>query len=119
MSERFFVAQSIAAGRVELAGDDMSISQRRVDAMLERIPRYLPNVDLSNPVEIWRGMRPCTPDGLPMIGRTPQHKNVLIATGHGMLGVTQGPYTGKLVSELVAGWRGSMDLRLFNPARFS
>lgn len=107
------------AGTLELAGNDMRISQRRVDAMLQRIPDYLPDVELSAPIEIWRGMRPCTPDGLPMIGRCPDHPNVVVATGHGMLGITHGPYTGRLVSELVKGETPTMDIRLFDLARFS
>lgn len=106
------------AGTLELAGNDMRISQRRIDAMLARIPEYLPGIELSNPVEIWCGMRPCTPDGLPMIGRCPDHPNVIVATGHGMLGVTQGPCTGKLVTELVRGQNQSMNIDLFDPARF-
>lgn len=107
------------AGTLELAGNDMRISQRRVDAMMQAIPNYLPEVELSTPIEVWRGMRPCTPDGLPMIGRCPDHENVMVATGHGMLGVTQGPYTGKLVSELVCGASTSMNIDPFDPARFS
>ena len=107
------------AGTLELAGFDMRISERRVKAMQERIPQYLPSVDLSSPIEIWRGMRPCTPDGLPMIGTCPKHPNVVIATGHGMLGVTHGTFTGKLVAELVGGHTPSMNLEPFAPARFT
>lgn len=107
------------AGTLELAGPDLRISQRRVDTMLREIPKYLDGVDLSKPVEIWRGMRPCTPDGLPMIGRCPGHENVIVATGHGMLGVTHGPFTGKLVKELIRGERPSMDLAPLEPGRFS
>src|SRR5436190_1809278 len=51
----------------------------------------------------WSGLRPCTPDGLPIVGPHPRADRVLLATGHGMLGVTLGPLTGRLVAGLVAG----------------
>ena len=43
------------------------------------------------PLELWRGLRPCTPDGLPIIGRSPRHDNLVVAAGHCMLGLGLGP----------------------------
>ena len=63
----------------------------------------------------WRGLRPCTPDGLPVIGES---RGVVFATGHGMLGVTLGPLTGRLVASLVAGAAVHPALGRLSPGRF-
>lgn len=107
------------AGTLELAGPDMAITQRRVDAIRRQALQYFPELDTSDPIEIWRGMRPCSPDGLPIIGRTQSHPNLIIATGHGMLGVTQGPCTGKLVADIIAGGPTEIEIEPFTPNRFA
>jgi D-amino-acid dehydrogenase len=66
----------------------------------------------------WSGLRPCTPDGLPIIGPHPRADRVVLATGHGMLGVTLGPLTGRLVADLVAGSADHPALPRLSPARF-
>jgi D-amino-acid dehydrogenase len=66
----------------------------------------------------WSGLRPCTPDGLPIIGPHPRADRVVLATGHGMLGVTLGPLTGRLVAELIAGRADHPALPSLSPARF-
>jgi D-amino-acid dehydrogenase len=64
------------------------------------------------------GMRPLTPDGLPVIGRVPGLANVFLATGHAMLGITLAPVTGAAIAGLVAGQTSGFDLTPFDPARF-
>jgi len=64
------------------------------------------------------GFRPVSPDGLPYLGRAPRHPNVVVATGHAMMGFSLGPVSGQLVAELVAGERPSVDLTLLAPGRF-
>ena len=59
-----------------------------------------------------------TPDGLPVIGRAPRHGNVILATGHCMLGLSLAPGTGRLVAELAGGATPSLDLAPFAPSRF-
>jgi D-amino-acid dehydrogenase len=66
----------------------------------------------------WSGLRPCTPDGLPIIGPHPRAERVVLATGHGMLGVTLGPLTGRLVADLIAGRADHPALPRLSPARF-
>ncbi|RJP54915.1 MAG: FAD-binding oxidoreductase, partial [Anaerolineaceae bacterium] len=61
--------------------------------------------------ETWAGLRPVTPDGVPIIGFSPKHKNLILATGHAMLGLSLGPGTGQVVAELVGGQAPSVDLR--------
>jgi D-amino-acid dehydrogenase len=108
------------AGTLELAGLDFTINRRRVGAILRAAGRYL-DTRLETPdlIEIWRGLRPCTPDGLPIIGRSPAHENLILATGHAMIGVSLGPITGKLVSELVQGVTPTIDVKALSLARFN
>ncbi len=106
------------AGTLELAGLDFSINQRRVQAILRTVREYLFETEALELVEIWRGLRPCTPDGLPIIGRSKSFENLIIATGHGMLGVSLGPITGKLASQLVSNRTPDVDLAGLSPDRF-
>ncbi|MEM7032449.1 MAG: FAD-dependent oxidoreductase [Chloroflexota bacterium] len=103
---------------LELSGLDHSINQRRLAATREGIKHYLPGMDNLDIIEIWRGFRPLTPDGLPIIGHSQKLDNLILATGHGMLGVTQGPITGKLVTQLIMNEDPDLDLIPFQPARF-
>jgi D-amino-acid dehydrogenase len=66
----------------------------------------------------WRGLRPCTPDGLPVIGAHRRAPRLVAATGHGMLGVTLAPLTGRLVAGLVAGRADHPALAQLSPDRF-
>jgi D-amino-acid dehydrogenase len=68
--------------------------------------------------EIWAGLRPCTPDGLPFIGRFRSYDNLIAATGHAMVGISLAPITGKLVAEIVHGRVPSVDLHLLRPDRY-
>ncbi len=107
------------AGTLELGGLDMSVNLTRVRAIEEGVRRYL-NLDPQGQplVELWRGWRPCTPDGYPVIGRLSTVENLWVATGHCMLGITQGPGTGKLVADMVTGREPMLDATPFHPARF-
>jgi len=109
------------AGTLELAGFDQSINRRRVQAILKTVPGYFEGLDLSKLelLEIWQGLRPCTPDGLPYIGRPRSYDNVIVAAGHGMLGVSTAPATGKIVSQVAMGQRPLTDLAPLGLERFS
>ena len=63
------------------------------------------------------GLRPLSPDGLPFIGRHSKIKNMVLATGHSMMGWSLGPATGQLVTEVISGRKTSMDLKPFLPER--
>ena len=108
------------AGTLELAGLDMSINRRRVNAILGAIPTYMPQLDPSEMelMEIWRGLRPCSPDGLPFIGRPRNLANVVVAAGHATIGVSLGPITGKLVAEIIGATVPSIDLSALAVNRF-
>jgi D-amino-acid dehydrogenase len=106
------------AGTLELAGLDLSINRRRVAAILQSARRYIGGLDQLEVLEIWRGLRPCTPDGLPIIGRSKQYGNLIIAAGHAMIGMSLGPITGQLVSQLACGQTPALDLGPLSPSRF-
>ena len=108
------------AGTLELTGLDLSINKRRVDAILRSVPKYLPELlpDRLELIERCRGLRPCTPDGLPFLGRLNMYDNLTIAAGHAMIGLSLGPITGKLVSQLVSHEEPSIDLTLCKVDRF-
>ena len=103
---------------LELSGWDMSVRPQRV-AQLQRVAARAAGPRAAGPLRrVWRGPRPLSPDGLPFVGRCPGHENVIVATGHCMLGLSLGPVTGQLVAELAAGARPSLDLRPLSPVRF-
>ncbi len=108
------------AGTLELAGFDGSVDTRRAKPILEEAARYVPHVspDAPEQEEVWTGFRPCTPDGLPVIGRVPSIDNLVVATGHGMMGVSMSPVTGRLVTEIVQGESPSLDPSPLSPTRF-
>lgn len=107
------------AGTLELAGLDMRINQNRVNAIRHGAENYLDlEIDSHPLVELWRGLRPCTPDGLPIIGRSRRVSNLIIATGHCMLGLAQGTMTARLVAQLILGEEPEMDLTPLRLERF-
>ena len=110
------------AGTLEITGIDLSINQRRVQAIRNAPRQYIPEFELSEQEqttpEIWAGMRPLSPDGLPYIGRAPHLKNLTIATGHAMMGISLAPITGRLVSEIINGQAPSINLTHLAPNRF-
>ena len=107
------------AGTLELAGLDQTINQQRVRAIRDNTGRYLDvEIDDRPLVEIWRGLRPCTPDGLPVIGRSSRIPNLIAASGHCMLGISQGTMTGRLVAEVALDRQPSLEIAAYSPDRF-
>ncbi len=104
-------------GTLELAGLDLSVNQRRVNAIRTGASQYLPRIK-GEREEIWRGLRPCTPDGLPVIGRPSNLDNLFIASGHGILGISLGPITGKIIAQMVCSETLDYDMKLLSPDRF-
>jgi D-amino-acid dehydrogenase len=106
------------AGTLELAGLDLSINEKRVDAIRRGAREWLTGLDGLPELEIWRGWRPCTPDGLPTLGRPSAFDNLILATGHAMVGMSLGPVTGQLVAQIAARETPAFDLALPHPDRF-
>ena len=83
-------------GTLGLTGTEAAVDPRRVQGIVKAMPRYFPEftADDFRDVPVWSGLRPCSPDGLPYVGRCARYANVSVATGHAMMGVSLGPITG-------------------------
>ena len=108
-------------GTMEITGTDLSINPSRVRGIVKAVPKYLPdfNADDFRDVQPWAGLRPCSPDGLPYIGRFARYENLSVATGHAMMGLSLGPITGKLMAEVLAGEQTSIPIEQLSPDRYA
>ena len=104
------------AGTMEIGGINDIINPVRVDAIAKAAESYYPNLRVNEQEKEAAkcGLRPCSPDGLPYIGKSFKCKNVTFATGHAMMGWSLGPATGKLVSEIISDKKRSLDLSPFH-----
>jgi len=107
------------AGTMEFSGINNIIRKERVEAIAKGAEHYYKGLKISEADKnnAQCGLRPVTPDGLPYIGRVKAFDNLIIATGHAMMGWSLGPATGKLVTELISGQKLSMDIAPFHPER--
>ncbi len=108
-------------GTMEVAGLNEDINPVRVRGIVDSFCKYFPEFHAEDfaGVQPWRGLRPCSPDGLPFVGRAAKFANFSIATGHAMLGMTLGPATGKLMAEILSGEKPSLDIALLSPDRYN
>ena len=107
------------AGTMEICGNDLSINRTRLQGITESFCQFFPNFspeDFSG-IEPWSGLRPCSPDGLPYIGKHPQIDNLTIATGHSMLGLSLGPVTGQIVEQIISGTKTDIEIAKLRPER--
>jgi D-amino-acid dehydrogenase len=122
----YFPAQRVActplgdrlrvAGMMEFRKPEAKLDPRRIDAIVEAARPLLRDADLDARTFEWVGPRPCTPDGLPIIGATASPR-VFAAGGHGMWGITLGPITGQLLAEAITTGRTPAELAPFDPLR--
>lgn len=107
------------SGTMEIAGVNHTIRKNRVNAIAKAAERFYPELNISQKAieNVQCGLRPLSPDGLPFIGRHQKYSNLSLATGHGMMGWSLGPATGKLIAELVSDRKASMSLTPFSPER--
>ncbi len=107
------------AGTMEIAGINHRINPVRVNAIANAASQYYDNLEIKGKEKKSAacGLRPCSPDGLPYIGKSLKCNNLTIATGHAMMGWSLGPATGKLVSEIISAKKSSLDLEAFHPDR--
>jgi D-amino-acid dehydrogenase len=104
------------AGMMEFRKPEAALDQRRIKAIAEAARPLLRGADLDNRQDEWVGSRPCTADGLPLIGATASPR-VFAAGGHGMWGITLGPVTGRLLAETMVTGKQVEQLRPFSPLR--
>jgi D-amino-acid dehydrogenase len=104
------------AGMMEFRAPDAALDHRRITAIVEATRPLFTGVDLDRRHDEWVGSRPCTADGLPLIGAT-QTPGVFVAGGHGMWGIALGPLTGKLLAQRIATGIAPAELVPFDPLR--
>jgi len=107
------------AGTMEIGGINHKINPKRVNAIANAAENYYKNLSIlkEEKSKAACGLRPCSPDGLPFIGKSNKCKNLTIAAGHAMMGWSLGPATGKLVSEIISEQKTSMHIDAFHPDR--
>jgi D-amino-acid dehydrogenase len=101
---------------MEFRSPDAPLDPRRVAAIADAAAPMLAGVDWAARTDEWVGSRPCTTDGLPLIGRT-RSDRVFVAGGHGMWGIALGPLSGRLLAEQIVGVDGDTLLESFDPLR--
>jgi D-amino-acid dehydrogenase len=105
-------------GTMEFSGFSTNLDPRRLSALTAAAGEYLRDPAGHPVVEEWTGLRPMTYDDLPVIDRADRFQNLFLATGHGMLGITAAPATGKLAAELICGNSPHIDPAPFSLGRF-
>lgn len=106
------------AGTVEFAGLAAPPNPVRPRAMLDQVRKIFPRLRSEGATD-WLGFRPSMPDSLPVIGRAAGSDAILLAFGHGHLGMTLGPVTGRIIAALAAGAEPEIDVAPFSPQRFA
>lgn len=106
------------AGTLEFSGENHRIRRSRLNQLTRSAAVYLEGVGESEALSEWCGLRPCVPDGLPVVGAVPGIRGGFVATGHAMLGLTLGPVTGRLIAEIVLDGKPSLPVAALDPKRF-
>lgn len=86
--------------------------------MIRRCLRFLPGLSQLSAIRMWTGLRPYTADLLPIIGAVERVKGLYVAAGHEGIGITEGPITGKLISQIITGQVPEVALEPFRLERF-
>ena len=107
-------------GTMEISGLNSRLLIKRAIAIFRAAGEYYPELSVQFPEKekIWSGLRPLTPDGLPYIGRYKKYKNLVIAGGHAMLGLSLAAATGTLVEEIIGDRKNTIPIKAFDPGRF-
>lgn len=108
-------------GTMEITNTNAPPRLNRVAGILKSVKQYFPAFDIPVPSidEVWYGYRPCSADGLPYLGRSKKWSNLIMATGHAMVGLSLGAGTGKLVTEIINEVPTSIDIDIYQPERFN
>lgn len=105
-------------GTLEFSGYNQRLERARIKGLAQAAESYLNCSPKSRATEEWTGMRPMSVDDVPVIGRSSRWRNLIIATGHGILGLSMAPGTGKIVSRIISNRDPLIDIGLFSPGRF-
>ncbi|MDN5853172.1 MAG: FAD-binding oxidoreductase, partial [Actinomycetia bacterium] len=105
-------------GTLELGSDPRAVNAQRVEAIRTAGRRGLPNVTTRRTIQTWAGLRPCTADGVPSIGRSNIARDLIVAAGHGMWGLVLAPVTGDLIARGIIESAPTLHEAAFSPDRF-
>lgn len=107
-------------GTMQIDGNDLSVNERRVNGIRKAFPTYYTDFKTSDfeGVKVWSGLRPCSPDGMPYIGRAASRRNLIVAAGHSMMGLSLGPVTGEMVGQILTGEKTCVDTGLLAVDRY-
>jgi D-amino-acid dehydrogenase len=107
-------------GTMEITTTQAPPQMNRVVGVLKAVKKFFPEFEIPTPSweQVWYGYRPCSADGLPYLGRSRKIQNLVIASGHSMIGLSLGAGTGKLVAEILDEKPTSIDISFYNPERF-
>jgi glycine/D-amino acid oxidase-like deaminating enzyme len=106
------------AGTVEIAGLDAPPDERRAKALLANVRTMFPDVNTDGH-RFWMGFRPSTPDSLPILGEVAVRPGLFLAVGHGHFGMTGGPPSGRLLSQLINHQPTAFNAAAYGPQRFA
>ncbi|MEJ2240037.1 MAG: FAD-dependent oxidoreductase [Gemmatimonadales bacterium] len=106
------------AGTLEFSGINDHMRRPRLEQLTNAAKLYVDGLDDAEPISEWCGLRPCISDGLPVIGPVPGVEGLFLSTGHGMLGLTLGPVTGRMIAELLMEGKSELDAIPFRIDRF-
>lgn len=105
-------------GFLELSGINMTLREKRFKSLRKIVGRYAEEIPTGKSEEKWTGMRSCTPDGIPAIGKIPGLENAWMGSGHWHFGLTLAPSTAIMLAELITTGKSSVESAPFNPGRF-
>ncbi len=108
-------------GTMTIGKPDQVVAPEKIRGITKSVTSYLPRFKAQHfeDIQPWVGLRPVTPDGLPYIGRTNHWKNLTVATGHAMMGLSLGPITGQITTQIVAGEKTSVPIERLSPDRYA
>ena len=110
------------SGQVEIAGLEAAPNWARAGILRDHLKRCFPQLPADLPedrVSLWMGHRPSMPDGLPCLGHSRATSDVVLAFGHGHVGLVGGPRSGEIAAALAAGVETPIDLAAYDPRRFT
>ncbi len=107
-------------GTMEISGINRKLSMNRVEGIFKTLRSFYPHLSIGKPApaEVWQGLRPCSPDGMPYIGEIKTQNGVFIASGHAMMGLSLAPATGRVIADCILKRKELVDCTLFDPHRF-
>ncbi|MDQ3673560.1 MAG: FAD-dependent oxidoreductase, partial [Gemmatimonadota bacterium] len=109
---------TIGGSTMESTGFDAGVTEAGISKVRDACEEICPPLAALGPPRAWAGLRPVTPDMLPLLGPDPEHSSIIYACGHSRNGVLMAPLTGDVVADLVTGAPLSHDLAQFRPGRF-